>query len=105
MPEDGPELGKKIAGCAFNTKQMWYLADNGDAYKALDEAPHHRRRDEGSHPAHPHQAEQREQDTDQNGKGGGEGIKGHGALGSDGSYRQSRDQSCRGIWTDYQQTR
>ncbi len=62
MLQHEPELGEEVAGRAVDAKQMRHLADDGDAYQALDEPSHHRRGDEGGHPAHAQRAEQQEEE-------------------------------------------
>ena len=91
--------------CRLMPKQMRHLADDGDADQAFDEPPHHRRRDERSHPAHAQRAEEQEEGADQDGKGGGERIELRTALRRDGAHGQRGDQAGGGVRADDEQAR
>src|SRR5271166_1531944 len=105
MLQHEPELGEEVAGRAVDAKQVWHLADDGDAYQALDEPSYHRRGDEGSHPTHAQRAQQQEESADQDRESGGVLIELRSSLYSDRADRQRGDQAGRGIWADDEQAR
>src|SRR2546430_8002353 len=43
MLEHEPKFGEEVAGRAADAQQMRHLANDGHAYEAFDEPPHHRR--------------------------------------------------------------
>ena len=86
-----PEFGEKIAGGAGDAQQVRHLADDRDAHEPLDEPAHHRRRDEGGHPAHAQHAEEQEEEADQNCESGGEHVEFGGSLHRDSGHGQSGD--------------
>ena len=105
MLQHEPELGEEVAGGAVDAQQMRHLADDGDADEAFDEPAHHRRGDEGRHPAHAQRAEEQEEGADQDREGGGERIEVRRALRRDGAHGQRGDQAGRGVRADDQQAR
>ena len=88
MLEDIPDFSEKITRDARDAKQMRHLADDGDIDKSFDEAPHHRRGNEGGHPAHAHDAEKKEKNADQDSEGGGKCIVFRSALNCEGAHGQ-----------------
>ena len=105
MLQDEPEFVEEVAGRAVDTQQMRHLADDRDADKSLDESPHHRRGDEGRHPAHAERAEEQEEGADQDREGGGERIEVRRALRRDGAHGQRGDQAGGGVRADDEQAR
>ena len=89
----------------MDTQQMWHLADDRDADKSLNEAPHHRRGDEGRYPAHAERAEEQEEGADQNREGGGERIEVGRTLRHEGTHGQRGDQAGGSVRTDDEQAR
>src|SRR5215469_16529974 len=84
---------------------MRYLADDRDAYQALDEPPHHRRRDEGSHPAHAQRTEQQEEASYKDCKGRGQRVEIRSSLHRDAAHGQCGDQACCRVRAHDQQAR
>src|SRR5258708_36941413 len=105
MLQDEPEFGEEMTGRALDAEEMRHLADDGDAYEAFDEAAHHRRGDEGSHPAHAQRAEQLEEGSDQDREGGGQRVELRSSLYRDGADCQRRDQAGRSVRADNQHAR
>ena len=98
-------LAKKLPDVPLDAQQMRHLADDGDADEAFDEPAHHRRGDEGRHPAHAQRAEEQEEGADQDREGGGERIELRSSLRRDGAHGQRGDQAGRGVRADDQQAR
>src|SRR6266478_8395727 len=65
MLEHEPKFGEEVAGRAADAQQMRHLANDGNAYEAFDEPPHHRRGDECGDPPHAERAEEQEENPDQ----------------------------------------
>src|SRR5712692_6717324 len=100
MLQNEPEFGEEMTSRALDAQQMRHLADNGDAYEAFDEPAHHRRGDEGSHPAHAQRAEQQEEGSDQDREAGGERVELRSSLYRDGTHRDRKDQAGRSVRAD-----
>src|SRR5216683_1493003 len=105
MLQNEPEFSEEITSRALDAQQMRHLADDGDAYEALDEPAHYRRGEEGSHPAHAQRAEQQEEGSDQDREGGGERVELCSSLYRDGAHCQRRDQAGRSVRADDQHAR
>jgi hypothetical protein len=100
MLQHGPELGEEAAGRAADAQQMRHLPDDRDADETFDESAHHRRGDEGCHPAHAQRPEQQEEGADQDCEGGSERIEFGSALRCDSAHGQGGDQAGRGVRAD-----
>ena len=103
MQQQEPKFRKEIARRPADPQQMRHLANDRDEDETFDESPHHRRGNEGRHPAHAQCAKEQEDGTDQDGQSRGQCIEIRRTLSRDGAHGQGRDQAGRGVRTDHQQ--
>src|SRR5262245_64786577 len=101
MLQDMPKLRKKVTRGAADAEQMRHLSNDGDVDETFNETPHNGCGNKAGYPPHAHDPKRKEKNTNDYGEGGGESIEFWSSLARDGADGHRRDQTCRGVRSDY----